>query len=59
VFMDDMWIHDLSFSYDIDDSLQVYGGLNNITDEKPFITNYAYPVSAVGRYAFFGFNVRM
>lgn len=59
VFMDDMWIHDLSFSYDIDDSLQVYGGLNNVTDEKPFITNYAYPVSAVGRYAFFGFNVRM
>lgn len=32
VFMDEMWIHDLSFSYDIDDSLQVYGGLNNITD---------------------------
>lgn len=59
VFQDEMWVHDLSFSYDIDESLQVYGGLNNITDEKPFITNYAYPVSAVGRYAFLGFNVKI
>ena len=59
VFMDDMWIHDLNFSYNVDDNLQLYGGVNNITDEEPFITNYAYPVSAVGRYMFLGFNMKM
>ncbi|MCC2617333.1 TonB-dependent receptor [Aestuariibacter halophilus] len=59
VFMDDMWIHDLNARYVLDDNLEVYGGINNVTDEEPFITNYAYPVSARGRYVFMGFNVRM
>lgn len=59
VIQDDMWVHDLNVRYDIDDSLQVYGGINNLTDEEPYITNYAYPVSARGRYVFFGFNVKM
>ncbi len=59
VFMDDMWIHDLSASYQVNDTLSISGGINNLTDEQPFMTNYAYPVSAVGRFAFFGFTVKM
>lgn len=59
VFQDEMWIHDLNVRYNLDDNLQVYGGINNISDEEPYITNFAYPVSARGRSVFLGFNVKI
>ena len=59
IMQDDMWVHDLNFTYNLDEDVQLYGGINNLTDEEPFITSYAYPVSARGRYAFLGFNIKM
>ncbi len=50
------FIHDVSFSYQVDDRIQVYGGINNLTDEKPFITEFAFPVSPIGRFFFIGVN---
>ena len=33
---DSVFIHDLNASYDFSDRIQVYGGVNNITDREPF-----------------------
>jgi outer membrane receptor protein involved in Fe transport len=53
------WEHDIQFAYDVADSFTFYGGVNNFTDQKPDIAALAgYPVSAVGRYFFFGAKVK-
>ncbi len=53
---DSVTIHDISASWDINDRYRVYGGINNFTDEEPFITEYAYPVSPVGTFFFLGLD---
>ncbi|MEO0590040.1 MAG: TonB-dependent receptor [Pseudomonadota bacterium] len=54
-FADEYFIHDLTGSYRFqDDRYEVYGGINNLTNEKPFATERAYPVNPVGRYFFLG-----
>ena len=58
-FSDDFWAHDLSVSWDMNDDLRVYGGVNNVTDEIPFLTESAYPVGPRGRYFFVGLNYVM
>lgn len=53
------WEHDIQFAYDVADNFTFYGGVNNFTDQKPDIAALAgYPVSAVGRYFFFGAKVK-
>jgi iron complex outermembrane receptor protein len=59
VQQDKSYVTNLSFNYAATDNVDVYGGINNITNEKPFITNYAYPASIRGRFVFFGMNYRM
>ena len=51
---DAVFIHDLNMSYQVKDSVQVYGGVNNVLNRDPFITEQAYPVSPLGRYFFVG-----
>ncbi len=46
--------HDFNISYDFNDNLQVYGGVNNVTDRKPFLGSLVRPVSPRGRYFFLG-----
>ncbi len=55
----DVFIHDISFAYEVNDSFDVYGGVNNIFDRQPFVTEQAYPVSPVGTYFFLGLTARM
>ena len=56
---DSVFIHDLNASYDVSEQVQVYGGVNNILDREPFITENAYPVSPLGRYFFLGARFQM
>lgn len=56
---DETFVHDVSASFDISDRYRVYGGINNIGDEKPFITEFAFPVSPIGRFFFLGFDVNV
>ena len=56
VMMDETFIHDINFSYQFDDEISMYGGINNITEEEPFITSVAWPASIRGRYFFVGIN---
>jgi outer membrane receptor protein involved in Fe transport len=52
------WSHDLNISYELNDQFTLRGGVNNLTDERPFKAEAAYPVSAVGRNYFIGVNVK-
>lgn len=52
------FIHDFRASY-TRERYTAFGGVNNITDEEPFISERAYPVSPVGRYFFLGFSVTL
>jgi outer membrane receptor protein involved in Fe transport len=54
VFQEAFWQHDLSASYLIGDSLMAYGGVRNLTDEQPFITENAFPASPRGTFFFVG-----
>lgn len=54
------WTHDLAASYIFTGyNLEVFGGVNNISDVKPFVTERAYPVSPIGRSFFLGFRWTM
>jgi len=55
---DDYFVHDLSASYEWRDELTFYGGINNLTNEKPYLASSAYPVSGMGRYYFVGVRFR-
>mgnify|MGYP001161090898 FL=1 len=46
-------IHSLRASY-VTDGLSVFGGVNNVTDEEPYKSERAYPVSPIGRYFYVG-----
>jgi len=57
---DEYFIHDISASYSfMDDRFEVYGGVSNLTDENPFVTERAYPVNPVGRYFYLGLRFSM
>lgn len=58
-FSNSTFIHDISFSYEAMDSLDVYGGVNNVFDKNPFVTEQAFPVSPVGTYFFLGARYSM
>ena len=56
---DDTYIHDLRGSYVFDENLTFFGGINNVTDEEPYSSERAYPVSPLGRYGYLGLTYRM
>ena len=58
VLMDETWIHDINASYIVNDELTVYGGINNLTQEDPFMTTAAFPASPRGRMIFVGGTYR-
>lgn len=53
-FAGPVYIHDINVSYQVNEMFTVYGGVNNLADRKPFITEQAYPVSPIGRQFFLG-----
>lgn len=56
---DETFVHDIAATWDINDQYRLYGGINNIGDEKPFITEFAFPVNPIGRFFFVGLDVRI
>jgi outer membrane receptor protein involved in Fe transport len=48
------WEHEISASYDINDQVNIYGGINNLFDAQPAFEYSSYPVSAMGRYFYLG-----
>jgi outer membrane receptor protein involved in Fe transport len=57
-FFGETYVFDINGSYEINEGLSVYGGINNITDEEPFATQTAWPVGPRGRTFFVGISYR-
>lgn len=55
---DAFWSHDLNFSFDLNDRFSFRAGVNNLTNERPFAAEAAFPVSARGRSYFIGANAK-
>ena len=55
----DVMIHDISFSWEATDMINIYGGVNNVFNRKPFVTEQAFPVSPVGTLFFLGATLTM
>jgi iron complex outermembrane receptor protein len=53
-----VWVHGISFNLDIDERFSFRGGVNNLTNEEPYIANRSYPVSGLGRFFFVGLTGR-
>jgi outer membrane receptor protein involved in Fe transport len=58
-YYDDVIINDINASYDMSDSLRVFGGVNNIGDVEPFATATGWPVGPRGRTLFLGISYSM
>lgn len=52
------WSHDLNLSFDVNDKFTLRGGINNLTDKRPFKAEAAYPISAIGRNYFVGVTAK-
>lgn len=49
------WTHSVGANYTFTElGLEVFGGVNNLSNVRPFITERAYPVSPIGRSFFLG-----
>lgn len=48
-FAEEMWSHNASVRWDFKEGYSATFGVNNITDEEPYLGNVATPVSPVGR----------
>ncbi|MCR5877046.1 TonB-dependent receptor domain-containing protein [Phenylobacterium sp. J367] len=46
--------HDVQVRYEVRDGFNVYGGINNVGDQKPEPSDYIYPVSPLGRFFYLG-----
>lgn len=55
---DEYWIHDVSITYEANEDFTIFAGVNNLTDEEPYPTNFAYPVNPYGTYLFIGISLR-
>jgi len=55
----DVFIHDITFTWEATDMIDIYGGVNNVFNRKPFVTEQAYPVSPVGTLFFLGATLTM
>jgi iron complex outermembrane recepter protein len=53
----EIFIHNFNASYEFSDSVRFYGGVNNVEDKQPFITETAWPVGPRGRFFFVGLDM--
>jgi iron complex outermembrane receptor protein len=51
-------LHDMYVAYDLQETTRLYAGVNNLTDEEPDLGQTYYPVSAIGRFFFFGVEMQ-
>jgi outer membrane receptor protein involved in Fe transport len=51
------WMHDVRASFEINETVGLYLGVNNVFDEQPAFDSTTYPVDPLGRYFYFGANL--
>lgn len=52
-------VHDLQARWQVNDRFQVYGGVNNLWDQRPEADDYTYPVSPMGRFFYVGMSAKL
>ncbi|MBM4229852.1 MAG: TonB-dependent receptor [Gammaproteobacteria bacterium] len=57
-FFDAVTIFDVNANYEFSESLNLYGGVNNVADEEPYSTQLAWPVGPRGRFFFLGMSYK-
>ena len=57
LYIKDYWQHDLEISFNIDNRMTFYTGVQNLTNEQPDFASVNYPVSGIGRYFFTGVKI--
>ncbi|WP_233205283.1 TonB-dependent receptor domain-containing protein [Alkalicaulis satelles] len=50
----EMFIHNFNAAFRLNDTVRFYGGVNNVFDESPYVTERAWPAGPRGRFFFFG-----
>ena len=55
----ELWQHDVQVEYRANRQFALYGGVNNLTGQKPDEDSYDYPAPSLGRYLYVGAKVRM
>ena len=58
-FFDEVYIVDINAGYEVNESLYIFGGINNVADEEPYATETAWPVGPRGRTLFLGLSYSM
>jgi iron complex outermembrane receptor protein len=53
-----VFLHNLNVSYDWREGISFYGGVNNIGDKSPYVTERAWPTGPRGRFFFAGAELR-
>ena len=57
-FTGDFWTHNASVRYELTDGHSIVVGVNNLSDEKPYLREWAEPVSGVGRDFFIRYTAK-
>lgn len=52
-------VHDIQMRYTVDERVEIYGGVNNVGDQKPDRGLSDYPVGPLGRYFYLGMNLSL
>ncbi|HRE45142.1 MAG TPA: TonB-dependent receptor [Terricaulis sp.] len=52
------WVHNLSASFEYSERIQLFGGVNNVTEEEPYIGTLGRPAGPRGRFFFAGVNAK-
>jgi outer membrane receptor protein involved in Fe transport len=58
-YLKEHWEHNIYANYDLNNRFSVYGGVNNVFNQKPDLGTSRYPVNAVGRFFFGGLRVKL
>lgn len=58
-FASRVFLHNLNVAYDWRHGISIYGGVNNIADKAPYVTERAWPTGPRGRYFFAGAELKL
>jgi outer membrane receptor protein involved in Fe transport len=58
-FRKELWQHDIRAAVEVGGRFTLYGGVNNVFDQKPSFDDFNYPISGIGRFMYVGAKVKL
>ncbi|MET0271563.1 MAG: TonB-dependent receptor [Phenylobacterium sp.] len=58
-YYDARMTHDIQVRYEVNETFSLYGGVNNLTNQKPEPDDYTYPVSPLGQFFYVGARAKL